>query len=42
MHELQEATSQDQHLQQFMKDVIQGWPESKNIYHKTSEHTGQR
>ena len=30
MNELQEATSQDQHLQYFMKYVIQGWPECKN------------
>ena len=29
-HELQEATSQDQHPQNFMEYVIQGWPESKN------------
>ena len=27
MHELQEATSQDQHLMEY---VIQGWPKSKN------------
>ena len=30
MHELWEATSQDQHLQGLMKYVIQRWPESKN------------
>ena len=29
MHELQEAMSQDQHLQCLMEYVIQGWPESK-------------
>ena len=28
--ELQEATSQDQHLQHLMEYVIQGWPESKS------------
>ena len=30
MQELQEATSQDQHLQYLMECVIQGWPVSKN------------
>ena len=30
MHELQEATSQDQHLQCLIEYVIQGWPENKN------------
>ena len=30
MHELQEAMSQDQHLQHLMEYVIQGWPDSKN------------
>ena len=30
MHELQEATSPDQHLQHVMECVIPGWPESKN------------
>ena len=30
MCELQEATSQDQHLQHLMEYVIQGWPNSKN------------
>ena len=30
MHELQEAMSQDQHLQCLMEYVIQEWPESKN------------
>ena len=30
MHELKEATSQDQHLQHLMGYVTQGWPERKN------------
>ena len=30
MHELQEAMSQDQHLQHLMEYAIQGWPDSKN------------
>ena len=30
MHELPEATSQDQHLQHLMEYVIQGLPDSKN------------
>ena len=30
MHELQEATSQDQHLQHLMEYVIQEWPDKKN------------
>ena len=29
MHELQETTSQDQHLKCFMEYIIQGWPGSK-------------
>ena len=29
IHELQEAVSQDQHLQHIMEYVIQGWPDSK-------------
>ena len=29
MHELQEATSQDQHLHHLMEYFLQGWPESK-------------
>ena len=43
MHELQEATSQNQHLQHLqhlMEYVIQGRPEAKTNYQKTSEHTG--
>ena len=40
IHEKQEATYQDQHLQHLNDYVIQGWPESKTNYHKTSEHTG--
>ena len=40
MCELEEAMSQDQHLQHLMEYVIQGWPNSKTIYHKTLEHTG--
>ena len=39
MHELKEATSQDQHLQHLMEYVIKGWPDSKTNYHNTSEHT---
>ena len=30
MDELQETTSQDQHLKCLMEYVMQGWPESKN------------
>ena len=29
-HELQEATSQDQHLQCLMEYIVQGWAESKD------------
>ena len=40
IHELQEATSQDQHFQHLMGYIIQGWLDSKTSYHKTLEHNG--
>ena len=41
MHELQEATSQDQHLNHLMDYLMQGDSlKAKPIYHKTSAHTG--
>ena len=30
MHELQQATSQDEHLQCLKEYIIQSWPESRN------------
>ena len=37
IHELYEATPEDQHLMEY---IIQGGLTAKTNYHKTSEHTG--
>ena len=35
MHDLQQAVSQDQHLQHLKDYIIQAWPESRIKYHMT-------